>query len=166
MLVEVCKNDEITPEFWLFNDDFFILQTAGDDLPQFYNGTLQEQIERCELREGGRTDYTERLRHLVKTLESAGLPTLNYSVHKPILVNRKKALEVLEKFPSEPMFRALYGNYWRIGGVNRKDCKIRRCDRELNPRLQFVSTQDDSFKYGLVGMQLQERFNKPSRFER
>lgn len=165
MLVEICKNDKISKQFWLFNDDFFVMKTTGDELQQFYNGTLQEQIYRCEEREGGRTDYTNRLRHLVETLKTSGLTTLNYSVHKPMLVDRELAMKVLVKYPSEPMFRALYGNYWRIGGVDRKDCKIRRVDREINPARQFISTQDDSFSYGIVGMQLRGRFIKPSRFE-
>ena len=161
MLVEICKNNKISKDFWLFNDDFFILSPCDDSLPQFYNGTLQEQIARCE----GQGEYVFRLEHLVKTLEDAGLPTLNYSVHKPILVNRKKALEVLEKFPDEPMFRALYGNYWKIGGVDEPDCKIRRCDRYIKKGKRFCSTQDDSFAVGIVGRLLRDMFDNPSRFE-
>ena len=161
MLVEICRNDKISKDFWLFNDDFFILEPCDDSLPQFYNGTLKRQIARCE----GQGEYVSRLKHLVKTLEDASLPTLNYSVHKPILVNRKKALEVLEKFPNEPMFRALYGNYWKIGGVDEPDCKIRRCDRYIKPGKRFCSTQDDSFAVGIVGRLLRDKFDRPSRFE-
>ncbi len=161
MLVEICKNSKISKDFWLFNDDFFILKPCDDSLPQFYNGTLQEQIARCE----GQGEYVSRLRHLVETLEDADLPTLNYSVHKPILVNRKKALEVLEKFPNEPMFRALYGNYWKIGGIDEPDCKIRRCDRYIKKGKRFCSTQDDSFEAGIVGRLLRDMFDWPSRFE-
>lgn len=165
MLVDVCKNDNISKDFWLFNDDFFVMHKTDSSVGQCYNGTLLEQIERVEEREGCRSDYTSRLRHLMETLQNANLPTLNYSVHKPILVNRAKALEVLEKFPNEPMFRALYGNYWKIGGTNGRDCKIRRCDREINKKSRFLSTQDDSFEYGIVGMQLRAMFGHKSRFE-
>lgn len=164
-LIEVCKNDKISKDFWLFNDDFFVLRPCDDSLPQYYNGTLEEQIERVERNEGGRTEYTEHLRHLVDTLEKAGLPALNYSVHKPMLVNRKKALEVLEKYPDEPMFRALYGNYCCIGGVDEPDCKIRRCDKYIKKGRRFVSTQDDSFEWGIVGQLLRDMFDTPSKFE-
>ena len=163
MLVEVCKNDDITEDFWLFNDDFFILKPYEGDT-QWVNGTLKKQIARVE-RRGGVNNYTNRLRHLVDTLESDGLPTKNYSVHKPMLVNRKKALEVLEKYPDEPMFRALYGNYWRIKARDEKDCKIRRSDYAYTSDYLMVSTQDDSFKFGKVGDQLRDRFTKISRFE-
>lgn len=164
ILLAVCKNDEISEDFWLFNDDFFILKPCDDSLPQYYNGTLADQIKACE-KWWGPYDYTIRLRHLAKTLEDAGLETLNYSVHKPILVNRKKALEVLKKYPNEPMFRALYGNYWKIGGVNCGDNKIRRNDKSIPSNWQFVSSQDDSFAQGIVGRQLRDMFKDKSRFE-
>lgn len=166
MLVEVCKNDEMTDDFWLFNDDFFILTPFCDDVPNYYNGTLQEQIKRCEEADGGITEYTANLRHLVETLERAGLPTLNYSIHKPMLINRRKALEVLEKFPDESMFRALYGNYWGVGDTDEVDCKIRRTDRGIREGRKFVSTQDESFEFGIVGRQLRDMFSEQSRFER
>ncbi len=161
MLVEVCKNDALTKDFWLFNDDFFILEPCDDKLEQSYWGTLEDHIYRC--RNAG--EYASRLSHLVETLKAAGLGTLNYSVHRPILVNRKKALEVLEKFPDEPMFRALYGNYAKIGGVDEPDYKIRKMGVKLEPGHRFVSTQDDSFHQGVVGRQLRERFSYKSRFE-
>ena len=166
MLIDACKNDNITEDFWLFNDDFFVMKPTLKEV-QWVNGTLEQRIAQIESSEnrGMQTLYTRRLRHLVRTLKKDGLPTLNYAVHKPMLINRKKALEVLEKYPHEPMFRALYGNYWRIKAKNDIDCKIRRLDRALNADRQFISTSDDSFRCGVVGAQLQERFKFKSRFE-
>lgn len=161
MLIEVCKNDEISEDFWLFNDDFFVLEPCDDSLPPLYSGTLDEWIEIC--RNAG--EYRVRLEHLKKTLEDAGLPMLNYAIHKPLLVNRKKALKVLEKFPDEPMFRTLYGNFAKIGGVRESDYKIRRMDQGLKNGERFVSTMDESFKCGVIGRQLRAMFDKPSRFE-
>ena len=161
MLIEVCKNDEITKDFWLFNDDFFVLEPCDDSLPQSYFGLLEDHIIRCRFS----GEYVDRLRHLLETLKEAGLSTLNYSVHKPILVNRKKALEVLEKFPDEPMFRVLYGNYAKIGGVDEPDYKIRKTGENLKMGNRFVSTEDGSFLHGIVGRQLRDRFDYKSRFE-
>lgn len=169
MILKACKNDQITENFWLFNDDFFILRPISEDMKQHYNGTLERQIERVELKHGGNmTDYTLRLRHLVETLDNAGKPTLNYSVHKPILINRKKAIEVLEKFPDEPMFRALYGNYWNIGGEDSSDNKVMVQYFDLakvKDRWSFLSTHDMSFQYGNIGKWIREKFPNPSRFE-
>ena len=166
MLLKCCRNDNITEEFWLFNDDFFVMLPSLDDT-QWTNGTLQQRILNIEAKEnaGMPTAYSQKLRHLVRTLEKDGLPTLNYAVHKPMLINRKKMLETLEKYPHEPMFRALYGNYWHIKAKDDIDCKIRRCDRPLKPGKQFISTSDLSFNHGIVGAQLRERFKYRSRFE-
>lgn len=168
MLVEACKNDEITENFWLFNDDFFVIKPVSEDMQPQINGTLEAQIERVERRHGGfEVDYTKRLRHLVRTLRMAGKGTLNYSVHKPILVNRKKALEVLEKFPDEPMFRALYGNYWDLGGEDKSDNKIMVPIFDLTKlnNWRFVSTDDESFRAGGIGRWIRDRFKNKSSFE-
>lgn len=160
-LIEVCKNDEISEDFWLFNDDFFVLEPCDDSLPNMYWKSLDDWIELCK----NASEYVSRLKHLKKTLEDAGLPIVNYALHKPMLVNRKKALEVLEMFPDEPMFRALYGNYMKLGGVEEADYKIRRQNESLKDGFRFVSTQDDSFHCGIVGRQLRDRFKYKSRFE-
>ena len=162
-------NGKTSVRFWLFNDDFFILRPISEDMKPQYNGTLDYQIKRVEAKHGGsQTDYTYRLRHLVKTLEHTGNPTLNYSVHKPILINRKKAIEVLEKFPDEPMFRALYGNYWNIGGEDGSDNKIMVQYFDLskvNDHWSYLSTHDMSFQYGNIGQWIRSKFPNPSRFE-
>lgn len=168
MLRMACENKNLTENFWLFNDDFFVLKPIGEDMPPQYNGSLEGQIRRVEKRHGGETSYTRRLKHLVATLEEAGKTTVNYSVHKPILINRKKMLEVLNKFPNEPMTRALYGNYWEIGGENHRDMKVmlpwydtEKIEREW----PFVSTCDESFANGNIGRYIREKFPHKSRFE-
>lgn len=168
MLYKACQNDDITESFWLFNDDFFILQPTPETMAPQYNGTLERQIERVENRHNGLVmDYTQRLRHLQKTLVRAGKPTLNYSVHKPILINRKKMLEVLDKFPDEPMSRALYANYWGVGGEDSSDNKVMvtQFDMYRVARWRFVSTSDDSFNFGNIGNYIRNLFTTKSRFE-
>lgn len=170
MLYEACKNDEITEDFWLFNDDFFIMKPVSEDMPALYNKTIPERINKIEARHGGQIEYTKRLRHLVKTLEDAGKPLLDYAVHKPMLINRKKMLEVLDKFPDEPMSRSLYGNYWQISGISKPDMKIEVARySKIHVAMRdwdFLSTSDRSFKYGNVGLYLRNKFSEPSRFER
>ena len=170
MLIEACSNDDITEDFWLFNDDFFVLTPHNENMPPQCNKTLQDRIKQVESNHGGNeTEYTARLKHLIKTLESAGKGCVDYSVHKPILINRKKALEVLEKFPDEPMFRALYGNYWEIGGVSCHDMKIGsmtfKRTKEAITTWDFVSTEDETFRSGQIGRYLRDMFSTPSRFE-
>lgn len=170
MMLLACENDQITEDFWLFNDDFFVLKPVPEDMPAYHNGSIYRQIVRVEDRHGMvSNDYTRRLRHLCQTLERAGKEVNNYGVHKPMLINRKKMLEVLRLFPDEPMNRALYGNYWGIGGIRRKDMKIRVTDYDVakvDREWDFVSTSDESFTSGNIGTYLRNKFRERSRFEK
>lgn len=165
MIVKVCENDNITEDFWLFNDDFFVLNPV-EKYSNEYNGTLQELADSIHRRVGIETKYTINIRCLAKFLEKEGLPTKNYCLHKPMLVNRKKALEVLKKYPDEPMFRSLYGNYWNIGRAESEDCKIsKHHSKKFDKNWQFVSTDDATFREGDVGRYIREKFDKPSKYE-
>lgn len=170
MIARVCQNKDITEDFWLFNDDFFILKPTTEDMPPQYNGELVPYVERIEKRQGHSDDYTMRLRCASEALEKAGKTTLNYEVHKPMLINRKKALEVMEAFPKTPAFRSLYGNYWQIGGVSKHDMKIKVKKygkmHNVENYWEFVSTSDTSFNEGEVGEFLRRRFTERSRFEK
>lgn len=170
MVIKVCKNDEITENFWIFNDDFFVLKNIPEDMSPQYNGDLKTYIDRIESRQGHQDGFTVRLQQAYDDLLKAGLTTLNYEVHKPMLFNKKKLLEVLEKFPNTPAYRSLYGNYWKIGGQNRHDMKVKilrfkRLDDVANV-WEFLSTSDESFRDGNVGEFIRQKFNKKSRFER
>lgn len=170
MLRFVCENDEITEDFWLFNDDFFVLKQIDENMPAQFNGELLPYVESIERKNGTSDAYTNRLREAAITLKGMGLGTLNYEVHKPMLINRKKALEVLDRFSGVPAFRSLYGNYWKVGGVTRHDMKIKVLNFNkmyfVENFWDFVSTSDESFRDGEVGRFIRYRFNKVSRFER
>ena len=170
MMIEACKNDEITEDFWLFNDDFFILAPISKDFEPRYDGTLTSKIEEMRAKRGGEdSEWSKNLGRLRDLLKSNKRPEFCYAIHEPMLVNRKKMLKVLEKFPDEPMFRALYGNWWKIGGVQESDPKYALPEpRDIADRLvkhDIISTSDDSFQSGYVGRWLRDRFDKKSRFE-
>lgn len=168
MMIQACRNEEISENFWLFNDDFFIMEPYDENAPPTYNTELRNYIARLEEKYGQITEWTAQLRHLADTLERAGKGTLNYAVHKPMLINRKKALAVLEAFPDEPMFRALYGNYYNIGGTNEQDRKVKVVDFPVDKirNWKTISTEDASFNYGPVGAYIRGTFPKKSRFEK
>lgn len=165
MLIKACENNGITPDFWLFNDDFFVMRKI-DEPKNYYDGTLAERIAQIEKVVFGRhTNYSNQLRHLVETLKEAGIEKpLNYAVHMPMLINRKKMLATLEKYPDEPMFRALYGNINKIKAENHPDVKFVQL-RQPYPVGDYASTTEDSFKYEHIGTIIRQAFPKPSRFE-
>lgn len=165
-IIKVCKNDEITEDFWLFNDDFFIMKPRLDDFEPQYNGMIIDYIEQIKKKHhGSHSEYTVRLLNTIDALERAGYGTLNYEVHKPMLINRDKALEVLERFPEVGGFRSLYGNYWRIGGEDQHDMKIKVMDELDWGDWEFLSTSDGSFRDGVVGRYVRNKFKNRSEFE-
>lgn len=165
MIRLICQNDEITDDWWLFNDDFFVLQkTDGIEAP--FHDSIYRHIVRIEDRHGRKsTAYTQQLRDLAAALERKGCTTYNYALHMPILINKKKALATLDAFPDCPMFRSLYGNYNEIGGTDIRDCKIAGLDRIPAEDALFISTNDDSFASGRAGAFIREKFPDPCKYE-
>lgn len=162
----ICKNDNLTEDFILFNDDFFIMKPV-ETPTNYYDGTLAERINSIERALFGRHSvYSDRLRHLAETLKNAGVTNpLNYAHHTPMIINREKMLETLKKYPNEPMFRALYGNINQIGGENMPDVKFYQ-RRQPFPVGQYASTADESWSQEKIGQIIRGKFAMRSRFER
>ena len=162
----ICKNDNLTEDFILFNDDFFIMKPV-ETPTNYYDGTLDERIKTIEGAVFGRhLEYSDRLQHLAETLRNAGVTNpLNYAHHTPMIINRKKMLETLEKYPNEPMFRALYGNLNQIGGENMPDVKYYQ-RRQPFPIGRYASTADESWSQEKIGQIIRGKFAQQSRFER
>lgn len=170
MMHQACQNDEITENFWLFNDDFFVLKPLLEDAPAPYDGTLTSKADEVDARHHNEPgEWTTNLRRLRKLLQDNNCPELNYAVHKPLLVNRRKMLALLDKFPREPMLRALYGNYYELGGVDSPDVKVTcLATKDIDKKMaatDCVSTSDESFRNGQIGKWLRDKFDKESRFE-
>lgn len=156
-LKAVCKAESLTEDFWLFNDDFFILEPVND-LPYMYKGLLAD-------RQPLNSTYMHMLKATEEQLTKAGLSTLDYAIHVPMLINKQKAQIVFRQFPNNPMFRCLYGNYWQVGGELVSDVKI--YDRETLPpeNARLCSTVDEIFRFGAVGKYIKKRFTEPSKWE-
>ena len=163
-LIEVCRNEKISKQFWLFNDDFFVMRPM-QKATNFHRGLLSDHIKDIEHRHcGGTTAYTRNLRNCEMQLRDAGLTTLDYAIHVPMLVDRAKALEALQMFPRCPMFRSIYGNYAKIGGEFIKDCKTTDSERVIDPADPFFSTSNKAFA-GSVLEQMRNLFPDPCRYE-
>lgn len=162
---QICMNDDITEDFWLFNDDFFVMQRTKEPDPQ-YNGDLYRHIVQIENRHSMTTSaYSKKLRETVIQLERKGYGTLNYAVHVPILINKAKAIDTLNEFSGYPMFRSLYGNMHQIGGRNEEDVKVNKPLDSFDKNSKFLSTNDVTFSNGLVGAYIREKFKDPCKWE-
>ena len=157
----VCNNEEISEDFWLFNDDFFIMKKVKKG-PNYYEGDLYKRVVTLEDAHGGITPYSQQLRYTLQELEGMGCETKNYALHVPMLMNREKGKELCNII-SGPMIRCVYGNYFKIGGENHRDVKIDRLDRVAKDT-EYLSTNDKSFK-GMVGDQIRATFPNKCKYE-
>ena len=157
----VCNNEEISEDFWLFNDDFFIMKKVKKG-PNYYEGDLYKRVVTLEDAHGGITPYSQQLRYTLQELEGMGCDTKNYALHVPMLMNREKGKELCNII-SGPMIRCVYGNYFKIGGENHRDVKIDRLDRVAKDT-EYLSTNDKSFK-GMVGDQIRATFPDKCKYE-
>ena len=157
----VCNNEEISEDFWLFNDDFFIMKKVKKG-PNYYEGDLYKRVVTLEDAHGGITPYSQQLRYTLQELEGMGCETKNYALHLPMLMNREKGKELCNII-SGPMIRCVYGNYFKIGGENHRDVKIDRLDRVAKDT-EYLSTNDKSFR-GMVGDQIRATFPDKCKYE-
>lgn len=163
MLYMACHNKNISQNFWLFNDDFFVMEKV-EKPSNYYNGDLYKRIVTIENKYDKITTYSKQLREMCKELENMGCTTKNYTLHVPILINRYKASELLN-LTDCPMFRSLYGNYAKIGGKLSRDVKITSKEKRYKTGI-YLSTDDDSFTYGEVGKQIRDKFNNKCQYEK
>ena len=165
MLRRMCLNDNITEDFVLFNDDFFVMKPIKS-IPVQFRCPLYEHIVKLEMKYGNKpTEYSKLLRTAVKKLEECNLGINSYELHIPMVINRKKLLEILQEFPDMHCTRTLYGNYHKIGGVRADDVKVYDVGQPLDCNSVFFSTTDASFSVGRIGEYIREQFPDKSKFE-
>lgn len=162
-LLRVCACSDISNDFWLFNDDFFIMERPKRQGDYILDGTLESHVKRLELKHGGGSSYSAQLKDLAELLKKEGHPTSDYTVHAPMAFNRRKLAEVLERYPQNPMFRSLYGNVYRVEGTPTKDFKVKNIS--ACPRWPMLSTTGISFKAGAVGMLIRKTFANQTGYE-
>ena len=136
-----CQNKELTDDFILFNDDFFVMQPT-DTITPLYRCSLEDHIRILESKWNGRpSEYSKLLRRVYKEFE--GFSPLSYELHVPFIFNKKKLLAMLEQYPDLHCARTTYGNIYNVGGEQSKDVKIFSVKTELDYKnLPFLSTDD------------------------
>lgn len=164
MLRAIMDNGDITENFWLFNDDFFVWQPIKDELPPICIGTLFGRATRIEAKHGQVSPYTKLLRETALRLKEKGFDRLDYEGHLPMLINREHGMEILNKF-HDGAFRSTYGNYYNIRGMLMDDVKIVDPEEYPTEDMIFVSTSDQSFKAGAVGKCIRSKFQEPCKYE-
>lgn len=163
----ICENDNISEDFILFNDDFFVCRKINE-LPAFFDRTLSARLGDFLQKYKWHywSGYMRRLRVAKETLRKNGYTSYNFELHYPMVFNRKKLLGVYEDYSDIGAKRSIYGNMYSIQKVQSDDCKIYTLLDVPRYDATFLSTNDGSFERGQVGIFIRNKFSKPCEYEK
>lgn len=178
-LLTACTHDDVADEVIYMNDDFFILRPL-DRIPHLHMGPVENRVRyydtKYERRPGryraGAGRYRDGMVQTADLLRSWGVAdVLSYEVHAPMLIDRRKMAEAINRAARETRIvalhkRTLYGNLYRVGGELVKDVKVLTSTHTWSERQRFVSTSNQSWKSGSVGKRIRRLFAEPSAYER
>lgn len=133
----VCENKEITDNFIMFNDDFFVMKPT-DHLDSMYRCSLEQHIKILETR--GPTEYSRLLR---ACLDELGPRAASFELHVPCIFNKKDLQRILDYYPNLHCVRTLYGNLGEFGSIEHRDVKIFNTHPDFDYKnSRFLSTDD------------------------
>ena len=115
MLKMAAENKELSDDFILFNDDFFIMKPL-EKVEPIYRAKLKDHLRALP-----RGAYANLLRNCLTKL---GEEAISYELHTPFVYNKKKLLKLIEKTPDLHCTRTLYGNTYKVGGIKHSDVKV------------------------------------------
>lgn len=161
LLRAVVDDPDLSEEFTLFNDDFFVMRPVTKPIPYFYDGDLREMINRVERAWGHQTSYTNRL----AVTDEALCHPKNFEVHVPIRMTKTNLRYVLDNYQMNGV-RTIYATLFGDDIAPLTDPKWWGDDNHRGSLLTpFLSTDDTSFQKGKIGAYIRAKFNKKGKYE-
>ena len=163
-MYKAIEQEELSDEFFLFNDDFFVMQPFKGEFINYIDGTLSDRIEQFRQENPWLSPYARTLYKANEELKALGIKEpKNFDVHLPMLINKEQAKTTI-KLCSSPQMRSVYGNLSKCKMVQHDDVKV--FDLKTVPEdPDYLSTNDDIFRDGKVGEYIRSCFPEPSRYE-
>lgn len=138
MFLMACENKELTDDFILFNDDFFIMQPM-DKVEPLYRCSLEDHLKIL-----GQGAYRNLLKEMKEELEAREKTTYSYELHVPFVFNKKKLLKLIKDNPDLHCTRTMYGNIYKVGGEQHGDVKIFSSKPGFDYKSSSLLSTDDS----------------------
>jgi hypothetical protein len=167
-LKAVCDTSDISDNFILMNDDFFIIKKI-ETIEQFYNGLLSEKIDKFT-KITGSSMYIRKLITTNNKLNKLGFTKpLDYELHVPMPMHKAGLLYILNEYP-ECLWRSMYGNLFNVGGSQMEDVKVYKNKRHAARSAQitknsiYLSTEDTGLTI-MVDNIFKELLTNPSPYE-
>ena len=164
-----CESRKISSDFVLMNDDFFAIKPVEKVLT-YVSGFMVEKVALYSAL-SPRSLYTKKLLKTSWRLSKLGfeLPR-DYELHVPMIMNKSKLLAIINGYP-DCLWRSMYGNVYKVGGIYITDVKYYVKDAMRvkshdygSSSYPFVSSEDDSFAI-LKRDLLRDMFPTPSSCE-
>jgi hypothetical protein len=167
-LKKICASEEISKDFILMNDDFFVMKKI-DKIDYFYSSSLEERAD-LNFMIAPNAIYTKLLNNTVDRLNEMGIKEpKSYELHVPMIMNRQNLKSLLSY--KNTLWRSMYGNIFHVGGKKMEDVKVypasssRENSFDWENKLdKYLSSQDDSFPE-LKSKLLGKKFTKKSPYE-
>lgn len=169
-LLTACREIQLSEEFVLWNDDFFLLEPI-ERVPVLHRGTLADHVKAYRaLRHSqyvrGLAATDEVLRRLLP-----GREPLSYELHTPMTMDRHGVLAAAGRCQAERLsalqIKSAYGNLSEVGGEWADDVKVFRPEPTWEPGpTPFVSTVDSVWGKHPAVTYVRELHPDPSPYER
>ena len=169
-LEAVCKDDRLSEDFILMNDDFFIMRPIKDPVKELNldRGLISDVMQEYQFTYPENEEYLMGMYETFKILKDMGIEEpLSYELHIPMVMNKYKVLRMLE-LPGVRMVeclhkRSLYGNMFMKDSVYTADVKMHLRMKEMPDNKNFLSTSDGYF--ARMSYILGAMFNEKSEYE-
>ncbi len=168
-LKAICASEEISEQFILMNDDFFIIEKLNS-IDNFHGGLLLDKINLYK-KITSKSGYIVKLEQTFNKITDLGIPdALDYELHVPMIMEKAKLKSVL-RHGHQLLWRSMYGNIYNIGGTEMKDVKVytegpltAKSYEITNKEHKYLSSTDTSFQM-LYSLILKRMFSTKSKYE-
>lgn len=164
-LWKAIHDERLSEEFYLFNDDFFVMKKFKGEFVNYTEKTLTWRVEQImkEIHPWG-NGYSRSVWKVAQELKCLGKKETNFELHVPMLMEKERAKASVYKVGASQM-RSIYGNLNDdLPTIERDDVKVYELD-EVPEDADFISTSDKTFSEGAVGEFIRKTFPTPTRYE-
>lgn len=162
-MLKVVTMPELSEQFFLFNDDFFVMKPFKGKYINMTEKTLTWRIEDLRQVYPWLNHYGRSLVKAREELKTLGRSEINFETHTPFLMQKSIVAKSILQC-SSPQMRSIYGNVNAIAYKDIKDVKVYDME-EVPEDSAFLSTNDSIFESGKVGAYIRAAFPDPCKYE-
>jgi hypothetical protein len=166
----ICNSNEISEEFILMNDDFYIVKNINT-IKTYHGGLLLDKINLYQ-KINSNSNYTRKLAATYKKIKSLNIESpLDYELHVPMVMEKKKLKQILQN-NDQFLWRSIYGNVFGVGGEQMEDVKVytkgplvlKSYNLKKDDHI-YLSSADTSFDMILSNI-LKKQFTEKTKYEK